>query len=189
MGAADYEPNARPVLLTRDVVRDVIAQVAHEELPLVDRLCRLDDERVVRLLTKRRRGRDLLGFGVDEVVALASPVVWVVVNEAAKRFANSAITGGAEATKGGLRKLFRRTKAASVVPPLTREQIGEVWRQTMDSALRNGMDEERARRIADCVAGRLVLGPQPGPARPPVGPERPVGRQAGVSEGDDAISD
>jgi hypothetical protein len=162
MSAVGHDSDPLPALLVRDVVRDVIVQFAGEELPVVDRLRQLDDTQALRLLTRRGRRRDLLGFGLDEVVTLASPVVWVVVNEAAKRFTNSAITGGAKVTSTGLRRLFGgRTRAVSVVPPLTREQLNDVRTQTVQTALRNGMDQQQANALADCVAGRLALGPQP----------------------------
>ncbi|QBS38874.1 hypothetical protein DMB37_00855 [Nocardia sp. CS682] len=152
------------------MVREVIAEVAAEELPLVDRLRQLDDEQVVRLLSRRSHGRDLLGFGIDDMVVLASPVVWVAVNEAAKRFTNDAITGGGKVARFGLRRLFRRTSAASAVPPLTPEQIAEIRTQIMDSAVRSGMTDDRAQVIADCVAGRLLLGDSADAHHPPAEP-------------------
>lgn len=170
MNAVSHDPSGQPALLVSEVVRDVITAVAPDELPLVDRLGQLDDEQVVRILGRRRRGRDLLGFGIDDMVILASPVVWVVVSEAAKQFTDSAITGGGKAARFGLRKLFRRTGAASVVPPLTREQIAEIHTQVMDSATRSGMDTDRARVVADSVAGRLALG---GSTGAPVHPADP----------------
>ncbi|MFI6170467.1 hypothetical protein ACIBCN_27050 [Nocardia sp. NPDC051052] len=154
MNAASRDLSDGSVLLVSEVVRDVIAEVAPDELPLVDRLRPLGDEHAVRLLSRRKRGRDLLGFGIDDVMILASPVVWVVVNEAATRFTNSAISGGGK----GLRRLVRRPRAVSVVPALTRDQIAEIHTQIMDSAVRSGMDNDRARVVADSVAGRLALG-------------------------------
>ncbi|MFI1465268.1 hypothetical protein [Nocardia carnea] len=172
--------NGDRVLLIRDVVRDVIADIAPDELPFVDRLRQLDDERVVRLLSRRRRGRDLLGFGLDEMVVLASPVVWIVVNEAAQRFTNSAITGGGKAARFGLRRLLGRTEAASAVPEMTRDQIAEVRARVLQSATDSGMDEERARLVADAVAGRLALGAAPDPDHTPEdGRSSAAGSEAG----------
>ncbi|WP_194833392.1 hypothetical protein [Nocardia sp. XZ_19_369] len=170
MNAESLDRSGRPQLLVRDVVRDVIAEVASEELSLVDRLRQLDDEHVVRLLSRRRHGRDLLGFGIDDMVVLASPVVWVAVNEAAKRFTNDAITGGGKAARFGLRTVFRRTGAESTVPPLTREQIAEIRTQIVDSAVRSGMADDRAQVIADSVAGRLLLSVSTDAHEPPADP-------------------
>ncbi|MEU1984040.1 hypothetical protein [Nocardia sp. NPDC019395] len=168
--------NGDRVLLIGELVRDVIADVAPDELPFVDQLRQLDDERVVRLLSRRRRGRDLLGFGLDEMVVLASPVVWVVVNEAAQRFTDSAITGAGKAARSGLRKLLGRTEAASAVPEMTRDQIAEVRTRVLESAIGSGMDEERARLVADAVAGRLALGAVPDPDHAPDGGRNPEAR-------------
>jgi hypothetical protein len=142
----------------REVVRDVVADIAPDELPLVDGLSSFDDDRAIRLLIRRGSGRrDPLGFGLDEIVVLASPVVWVVVNEAAKRAASKAVDGAAKGARSGLRKLFRRNRAARVVPPLSREQLAEVRRQVLELAAHNGFDEQRAQALADGVVARLTL--------------------------------
>src|SRR5882724_2086715 len=112
--------------VVREVVRDVVAEVAPEELVIVDGLARFDDETVVRRLARSGRRRDPLGFGVGEVVDLATPVVWLVVNEAAKRAAGSAMNGTAKGIKSLLRKVFRGRAAPVTVPVLTSEQLGEV---------------------------------------------------------------
>ncbi|MGO4615419.1 hypothetical protein AB4305_13210 [Nocardia sp. 2YAB30] len=150
-----------------DVVRDVVAEVAANELPLVDRLRRLGDERAVRVLGRRRSGRDLLGFGIDEMVVLASPVVWIVLNEAAARLADGAVTSGSKAVRQWLNRRFSRAGNVAALPTLDPEQIAEVRAQVLDTALRSGMDEDRARLLADSVAGRLVLGALPDPDDPP----------------------
>jgi hypothetical protein len=136
-------------------------------LPLLDSLARVDDATALRLLTSRRRRRDPLGFGLGEVVALASPVVWIVVSEAAKRAANSAIDGGTKATRAGLRRLFGRRKPARTVPPLSREQIADVHAQVLHLSVHGGLSPELAGLLADSVAGRLALGRPAGSADRP----------------------
>ncbi|MGW6331319.1 hypothetical protein [Nocardia rhamnosiphila] len=165
-----------------DVVRDVIAQVAPEELPMVDRLRPLGDRAAVRMLSRRKRSRDLLGFGIDEVVVLASPVVWIVVSEAVARFTDSALTGGGRAARSGLRRVFRRGPVDPEIPPLDREQIAGIRAQVLDSALRSGMDSDRAAIVADAVAGRLALAAPADPERPPAAPGGPAGQAAHGSE-------
>lgn len=158
MDATGFDQSDGAALLVRELVREVVAHEAPEELPLVDRLCALDDDAtVVRLLGKQRRRGDLLGHGAGATVVMATPVIWVVVNEAAKHFTNSTITGGGKVAKVGLRKLFGRSKTAAVVPALTREQIQQVRTKTVDCAVRQGMSKKRAENLADCLAGRLTL--------------------------------
>ncbi|PPJ38155.1 hypothetical protein C5E45_10325 [Nocardia nova] len=153
------------------VVRDVVAEVAPDELPVVDRLRQLGDERAARLLARRRSGGDLLGFGIDEVAVLASPVLWIVLTKAAEQFTEGAISGGGRAARRWLRKRLGRAKAVTVLPPLAAEQIAEVRAQVLDSALRSGMDADRARLLADSVAGRLVVDAVPELAEPSVEPD------------------
>jgi hypothetical protein len=85
--------------VVRDVVRDVVAEVASEELVIVEELTRFDDDTVVRRLARSGRRRDPLGFGVGEIAALVTPVVWLVLDEAAKRAADSAVDGAAKGAK------------------------------------------------------------------------------------------
>jgi hypothetical protein len=139
----------------------VVAETAPEELPLLDALSRYDDDKALRLMTRRVRRRDPLGFGLDEVVVLTSPVVWVVVSEAAKRTANSAIDGASTVTRFGLRKMFGRKWSASTVPALTREQIAEVRQRVFEEAVHNGLDRQRAEAVADAVVRRLLLDKRP----------------------------
>ncbi|PXX61122.1 hypothetical protein DFR70_109314 [Nocardia tenerifensis] len=167
MDVAGHRPSGESVLVG-DLVREVIADVAPDELALVDRLRQLDNGDAVRLLQRRRRGGDLLGFGLDEVVVLASPIVWVAVDEAVKRFTDTAITGGGKAVRQRLRRLLGRGEGAPIVPEFTREQIADVHTQVADAAMRAGMDADRARIIADKVGIRLALrGSGVDAARPP----------------------
>ncbi|MFD5121196.1 hypothetical protein [Streptomyces sp. NPDC058385] len=63
----------------RDVVRDVVVQVAPDEIVLVEGLLLLDDASAVRRLSGRGR-QEPLGFGLAEAAALVTPVVRLVVN-------------------------------------------------------------------------------------------------------------
>ncbi|WP_377267964.1 hypothetical protein [Peterkaempfera sp. SMS 1(5)a] len=141
----------------RDVVRGVVADSAPEELPLVDGLFQFDDATVVRRLSGSGRRRDPLGFGVGEVVALATPVVWLALNQVAERVTDAALDGASRGVRGLLRRLLRRPAAPRTVPPLTREQLAEVRRRVVETGRQRGLSEERATELADAVAGRLAL--------------------------------
>ncbi len=162
----------------RDVVRDVVAKVAREELPLVEGLAGFDDATVVRRLGRRGGRREPLGFGLGEVVALVTPVVWLVVDQAAKKAAGSAVDGAAKGTKAALRKIFRRKAPAVAVPPLTREQLGEVRRRVLETAAQRGLSQERAMVIADAVVARLALAAPSDDVRGPAAPDSSTGSGA-----------
>ncbi|MER5639490.1 hypothetical protein ABT095_21340 [Kitasatospora sp. NPDC002227] len=148
----------------RDVVRDVVAEIAAEELPLVEGLTRLDDATVVRRLGRRRQRREPLGFGMGELASLATPVIWLAVNQAAQRFGETAADGAAKGAKAALRRILRRRAAPVVVPALTQAQLAEVHGQILASAAQRGLGETRALAIADAVVARLALTETVGPA-------------------------
>lgn len=138
----------------RSVVRDVVSEIAPEELVLLDASAALDDAQVARLLERRSRE----GFGMGDGVELTTPVVWLVVNEAAHQSVD-AVTDSAvwRDMRSVARRLFRK-RAAFVVPPLTLDQLDEVSRSVLLAAAQRGLSEQRARVIADAVVARLALG-------------------------------
>ncbi|MEU3573154.1 hypothetical protein AB0E96_32720 [Kitasatospora sp. NPDC036755] len=150
----------------RDVVRDVVAEAAAEELPLVVWLTRFDDASVVRRLAGRSRS-EALGFGLGEVAALVTPVVWLALDAVGQKLAGAAVDGAAKGMRAGLRKVFRKGAEPVTVPPLTREQLAEVRQSVLESAAQRGMAEQRASAIADAVVARLVLAEPVGPALDP----------------------
>jgi hypothetical protein len=155
-----------------EVVHDVVAEVAPEELPLVTGLDMLDDDAVVRRLGRQGGRREPLGFGLGEVATLVTPVVWLMIDEAARRVGGAAIEGAAKGSKAVLRRLLRRPAAPVTVPALTRQQLAEVHRRVLETAAQRGLGDRRATLIADAVVTRLAL-TAPGNDRPE--PNRPDG--------------
>lgn len=147
-----------------DVVRDVVVEIAPEERPLVDALAQLDDATVARWLRRRVR-REPLAFGLSEIAALVTPVVWRVVDQAAQQLGDAAATGA----RAPLRRLFHRRAVSAEVPQLTREQLAWVHQQVLQKAAQQGLEEERAYAVADAVVARLVLAVPEGPVQEPVG--------------------
>lgn len=137
------------------VVLDVVTQYAPQERQLVEWLARLDDDEVVRLL-RRRRADDPLGFGLSEAVAVVTPVVWLVVDEAFRGVVGAAAVGLA----GRIGRLVRRTPPPSPgLPELSREQLAAVHRRVVEGATRAGLDAPAAGALADGVVARLALDP------------------------------
>ncbi|MFF1497376.1 hypothetical protein [Streptomyces sp. NPDC058304] len=183
----------------RDVVRDVVAEVAPEELPLVAALAGFDDATVVRRLSGRGRRRETLGFGLGEVAALVTPVVWLVVDQTAQRVVSAGVDSAASGARSAMRRLLRRPTEAVTVPPLNREQLAEVRKAVLETAVQRGLGEEHASMIADAVVARLVLAgpeepepedPEPGPGAgsPAAGPDSPPIAGAGGPAGPDGLA-
>ncbi|MFB8115472.1 hypothetical protein ACFC51_06195 [Streptomyces sp. NPDC055962] len=168
----------------RDLVRSVVRAVAPDELPLVEGLCRFDDATVTRRLSRKDARREPLGFGIGEVAALVTPIVWLVLDGMAQQIATSATNTLTERVTGRMRRLTRRSAPPAVVTELTREQMARVRAQVLAAARQRGFPAERGEELADAVVARLVLSdesdtpapPTPDPPAEP-GPTDPVGGQ------------
>ncbi|MFE4256132.1 hypothetical protein ACFRU3_43255 [Streptomyces sp. NPDC056910] len=148
----------------RDVVRDVVVQVAPDEVVLVEGLLVLDDASVVRRLSGRGK-QEPLGFGLAEAAALATPVVWLVLNQVASTLAGAAAQGAIRQSGRWLKRVVRRPLPPAVLPPLDRDQLAEIHRHVLDVAVQRGAAVERAQELADAVVAALVLA-QPDPSAP-----------------------
>ncbi|WP_354637649.1 hypothetical protein [Kitasatospora camelliae] len=148
----------------RDVVVDVVTQLAPEELPLLRGLDGMPAEKVVELFGRRRRGEPL-GFGLAEAAALVTPVVWMAVDEACR----AAVGAGVERAGRGFRRLWRRgggrgharPAVEPPVPPLDARQLAAVHARVHAGAREAGLDESAAGALADCVVARLATDPSP----------------------------
>jgi hypothetical protein len=160
----------------RDAVREVVAEAAPTELALVDGLAQFDDTTAVRRLRPQGGRQEPLGFGLGEVVALVTPVVWLALDQTAKKLAESAADGAAEGGRALLRKALRRRTEPAVIPPLTPGQLAGVRERVLETASHRGLTAEHAEAIADAVVARLALaaaGPAPERASGPTGGDTP----------------
>lgn len=147
-----------------DVVHDVLAAVGRDELPLLSGLRELDDVDIGRLLARRARRDDPLGFGVGEVVVLAAPIIWGAVQQVVDKMAVSAVDGLLARTRALLRRLFRRRGKAAPLPRFSHDQLGEIRAAVLERAGQAGMKKARAEQLAACVVDRLQFG-RPGADR------------------------
>lgn len=140
----------------RAVVTDIVTQTAPQEAPVLAALTHVDDAQV-RRMCRKRRGAEPLGFGLAEVTAVVTPIVWLAVDEACRMAVQSSVASTRERVAGAARKLFRREPAAVEVPELSREQLALVHRRVLEDARRAGLEEEAAATLADQVVARLLL--------------------------------
>ncbi|WP_244409959.1 hypothetical protein [Streptomyces albofaciens] len=165
-------------MYVRDLVREVVAEHAAHELPLVDSLRKLDDERVIRVLTGRGRRREPLGFGYAELTALVTPVVWLVLDQAARRTVDAAMENVTARGRAGMRRLLRRTRTRTPAAPdrvpagLEPAELALVRRQILERAAERGIDRREAEALADGVVARIAMagGEQPAAADGPATP-------------------
>jgi hypothetical protein len=141
----------------RDVVRDVVAAHAPEETVLLDGFADLPDEKVTRLMRGRGRQRNgPLGFGLPEAVALVTPVVWLVLDEVAKKAGEDAAEGSVSRLRRLVRRVLRRKQPRRSIPRLTPEQLSLVHAHTRERGVAAHLDEETAHSLADAVVSRLA---------------------------------
>ncbi len=145
-------------LVLFDVVHDVVKDLAPEELSLLAGLSRFDEAEAGRRLARGAKRDDPLGFGMGEVVAMVTPVVWIAVREAAKRAAASAADGLSTRVRVFLRKKLGRKAPAAPLPHFGPEELAVVRSRVLELAVQGGMKQMRAEQLADCVVGRLALG-------------------------------
>jgi hypothetical protein len=112
---------------------------------------------------------DALGFGIEAVVPLLTPIVIAVVSEVITHLEQSLSThlaSGAEgAVSGGLRSVFKRggkgTAAPAQLSPaqLSPAQLAEVRDIAFKKARQLKLPETQAAMLADSVVGGLVVAP------------------------------
>ncbi|MFD5396548.1 hypothetical protein ACFWJW_20270 [Streptomyces sp. NPDC127097] len=173
-------------LAVRQVVCDVVAETASEELPLIEGMRDLDDAAVDRALLRRGRRREPLGFGLELVVALVTPVLWAVLAELAKQTLSTVGEGAAPRLRNRVRRLFRRSGDPTPLqlPTLSQEQIVQVRDTVLERCTAAGVEDPRALAVADGVAARLALDALPGgglrrDAEADGAPDRPQRRRQG----------
>jgi hypothetical protein len=145
----------------RDVVGAAVASQVSHELPYFTWLARSGDSWVLWRL-RHQRGRDEpLGFGFSEMAGLATPVVWITLNEAARQFGFSAGDGMFAGVRALLGRLLRRKPRPATIPPLTEEQRQEVRSMVREALLKKKLSNQRAEDIANAVYYELAVKPAP----------------------------
>ncbi|MGK5627854.1 hypothetical protein [Streptomyces sp. URMC 123] len=152
----------------REVVREVVTRAAPQELPLLDGVESLPEERVTELFGARGRRGDTLGFGIAEATALVTPVVWMVVAEVVGRGVGPVLDGAFARARSRWARRFRRAPAVPVtVPPLSPAQLDAVHRQVQERAGGAGLDAAAAGALADTVVSCLARSAGREPERMP----------------------
>lgn len=140
-----------------DVVHDVVAEFAPREIPLLMALRQRADDDVV--FSSRRKRDDPLGFGgIGDVVTLATPIVWVAVQQVVKRMADAAVDGTFPKFRRFVRKLLRRREPMTPLPRFGPAELAEIRRNVVTMAIAQGMTPTKAELLADRVIARLALG-------------------------------
>ncbi|MEW2514756.1 hypothetical protein [Streptomyces sp. NPDC046870] len=149
----------------RDVVRDIVGELAPHELIVLDALLLVDDDTALRRLAGGRH-RDPLGFGLGEAATLLTPVVWMALDEAARQVVSATVASAGRRARPWLRRIRSRPAEPAqsrLLPQLTPEQLEAVRSRVARLAVESGLEREAAGALAERVVARLVLPAEPQP--------------------------
>jgi hypothetical protein len=156
--------------LIREITRNVVLQVAPEELEVFELLLTeyFQDPRAPQVSTAA--ADDPLGFGLSEALVAVTPAAATVVSTVLSHLITETIKatkGDSEtAVKARLKTLRRGTRRAGEpaaseskeVAPLTREQMEQVRNMARKQALAIGISAGLAETMANALVGSLTLG-------------------------------
>jgi hypothetical protein len=91
------------------------------------------------------------------MATLATPVVWITLNEAAREFGSAAGDGMFAGVRALLCRLLRRKPKPATMLPLTEEQRQKVRDAVRESLLKKKLSKQRADDIANAVYYELSL--------------------------------
>jgi hypothetical protein len=151
-------------LLVVDVARDIVGDVAPDELPIFE----VSSQAFV-LDPDKARGSDddqMLGFGTGAEFELLTPVVLSITSGVVTYLLKTALEASkAEAkvvVEQRVRLLFKRFRtdgdaAGAAAPPLTHQQLVEVHQVALDIATRMSVPQPQASLLADATVGQLAV--------------------------------
>ncbi|GAA2704087.1 hypothetical protein [Actinoplanes palleronii] len=144
--------------LVVDLARATIVQVAPAEMPVFEATATA--YRADPRARRTPRAGDMLGFGADQVAAMA-PVVLPIAAAALDGVLAELGSSMAERSKAKARDVVRRLlrrDGTPEIPPLSREQLSRVRRTAYEKAVSLQLPAETGALLADAVAGALALG-------------------------------
>ncbi|MDX8035135.1 hypothetical protein SK803_33400 [Lentzea sp. BCCO 10_0856] len=111
----------------------------------------------------RQAHDDPLGFGLGDIVTMATPVIALVSGSVITAVSDSVGKAVRDGTTNTARKAWRKLRGKPVEPlelpstPLTKAQLTEVRQIALERALSLGMKQQKAEALADAVVAALVL--------------------------------
>ncbi|MCI0561125.1 MAG: hypothetical protein MN733_21785 [Nitrososphaera sp.] len=151
--------------LIGDIARDLVTQIAPEELPLF-RPIREAYFKDPKKTLKGQAGKDeMLGFGVGDAAILITPIVLGVATDVVKYIGEQLLQTikqeGATLATEALKKLFKkfRTPAENEEETLAlgAEQITTIRQLAFERARQLKLPEAQAENLADSIADSLVV--------------------------------
>lgn len=153
--------------LVADLSRDVVMEIAPQELPTFRAMSRAytRDPAALRQVRQQRAGKEEpLAFGASEAVVLLTPVVLEVMGNVVAFLASELMSSSSEESPSmvgaRVRRLFKRFHGEGAdegVTPLTRKQLEQVRALALEQACRFELPADEAGKLADALVGKLVV--------------------------------
>jgi hypothetical protein len=155
--------NTADAALVTDVARDVLSEIAPDELPIFPAASRAYVADPAAALRGLGAKDEMLGFGLEALAAAATPVVLIVVSEvfqfltgvATKAVADGLTREISEIVKAMFKRF--RPSAPGIPSVLTREHIATVHGNVLLAAQRLRLPQDKALALANAVTAQLVL--------------------------------
>lgn len=149
--------------LIDDLSRSAVGQVAPEELDMFDELSQEYYDDPTPPDPNEEASDDALGFGMGAMLAAMTPAATAATTLLISFLVQVVVQSVADEGADRIRNTVRRMLGKEVPPDtpevgLSREQLAEAKRMTYEEAVRFGVDESEAERLASALVGRLALG-------------------------------
>jgi len=148
--------------LVEGLSREVIGEVAPEELDLFDQL---SDEYYVDPAPPdltQQGGDEALGFGLGELLIASTPasnaMITVVLTFVIQILMQAAGDEGSDFVRNKIRALFGRKGEAEPPPHFNRDELRHMRAAAEAEAQRFGLSAEEAGHMADALFRRMALG-------------------------------
>jgi hypothetical protein len=151
--------------LIADLARDIVAQIAPQELPLFRATSAAYFKNPEKALKKQTGKDEMLGFGAGEMVPLLTPVVLAVITEVVtfltvevkKAVAAESASLISEQVKNLFKKFHPEGEIGQRDPAqLTHEQLARVHKLAYERFLQLKLPETQADRLADAITACLI---------------------------------
>lgn len=151
--------------LVSEISRNLISEVAPQELPLFRATSEAYFKNPDKVLTAKSGNDDILGFGTGEAMILLTPVALAITTkvinfliEEVKRSAKEESANLVSETVKAFFKKFRQEKEeGNKIPPLSSEQLTRVQEIAIKEARRLKLSEKNVKLLANAIVGSLAV--------------------------------
>jgi len=149
--------------LVADIARDVLRDVAPAELPIFGPASKAYFHNPAVALKEAHAKDSVLGFGMDLLPVLLTPVVLHILSQVLEILEDIATKALTESLRQEipqiLKSMFRKfySPATDKPPILTREQVALVRANVLTAAKKQRVPLQKAEALADSIVAKLVL--------------------------------